>query len=128
MDKQSDKIEILHDIANALSPILNYPNRIKKLAGDMEASLEYLEQIHCELDRQSGRIGEYLAEDPKGQKMLPMLGEICKMERQSLDDFNKEYDRFSRLLKKISHVVTDHQSRLSREIRGGAAKTSKSQL
>lgn len=128
MDRQCDKTEMLHDIANALSPILNYPSRIKNLAWNMEASLEYLEQVNCELGRQSGQIGEYLLEDPRGQKMLPLLDELCKLERQNLDDFNMESRRLSRLLEKISHIVTDHQLRFSREMRGEAVKTSKSEL
>jgi len=93
----------------------------------MEAGLKYLEQIHCELTRQSERIGEYLLKDPQGQKMLPLLGELCKMERQNLEDFDKESRKLSMLLEKIRHIVTDHQLRLSRETEGGLVKTSKSE-
>jgi len=118
MDKKCDKTEMLHDIANALSPIMNYPSRIKNLSGDMETGLEYLEQIYRELDRHSGQIGEYLLNNPKGQKMLPMLGELCKMERQNLDSFREESGRLSKMLEKIGHIVTGYQLRLSRENQG----------
>lgn len=127
MDKKCDKAAMLHDIANAISPLLNHPSRIKNLAENMEAGLGYLEQIHYELNQHSERIGEYLLEDPEGKKMLPMLGELCKMERQNLDRFHEEHDRLSKLLKKMSHIVTDHQLKLLKETPDEDIKPSKSE-
>lgn len=120
--------EMLHDIANALSPLMHYPHRIKNMARDMESSLEYLEMIQSEFARHGEGIGDYLLKDPKGQKMLPMLAELCKIERQNMERFREEYGRFARLLEKMKSLVTGQQIKLDREKLTETVKTAETKL
>jgi hypothetical protein len=107
-DTSVDEKKIVHDIANAFSPVLNYPDRVKKIENDLEYGFGCLKQIQEELARRSGSLSEYLLNDTKGRKILPAFAELCRLGEKNLERFRMETVRLAEQLDRLGGLVSEY--------------------
>lgn len=114
-EKLLSKETILHDIANALSPMANFRESMKDLKMTMEMGFEYLKKIQSEFESHGEEIGVYLYKNPRGRKILPALEALCRQDKKNLERLWKEVERIAERLDNANEKVATFQIRLAQE-------------
>jgi len=107
--------KMAHDIANALLPALNYPDRVKIIERNLEYGFECLKYIQQALTGRKKTIAEFLQDDEIGKKLEPALVELCKLGENNLELYRFETKKLSRQLEKINGLVAEYRSSTAAE-------------
>lgn len=108
--KLIDGKKMAHDIANALLPALNYPDRVKIIERNLEYEFECLTHIHQALTGREKTTAEPLKDGDIGKKLAPALAELCRLGEKNLELYRIETEKLSRQLEKINGLVAEYRS------------------
>lgn len=105
-----------HDIANALLPPLNYPERVKKIEENLSYGFVCLKHIHQALTDREKMIVEQIQDDGSGKKLVPALAEVYRLGEKNLELYRAETEKLSRQLEKVNRLVGNYRSSMTTEL------------
>jgi len=108
--KKTDTEMMAHDIANALLPALNYPERVKVIGKNLEYGFQCLKHIQRALSTNDDTGEECPQNDNIKEKLAPALGELCRLGEKYLEQYRIETEKLSLQMEKINGLVAGNRS------------------
>lgn len=111
--KSVDGKKMAHDIANALSPALNYPDRVKIIDKKLEYGFECLRYIYEAMSDREQTIADQFQNDDIREKLVPALAELYRLGEENLELYRLETRKLSQQLEKMSALVAGYRSSIT---------------
>lgn len=102
--------KVAHDIANAILPALNYPDRVKIIANNLTYEFECLNHILRSLSDRENTITEYRQDNDIAKQLMPVLAKLCRLGEENLNLHRIETEKLSQQLEKINTLVAGYRS------------------
>ena len=99
---------VLHNVGN----VLNSVNVSVTIVGERlrETRIGQLGNLICLLQQHQHEIGDFLTNDPRGQRILPYLGKLSSHLAQERDEISKEVASLAQHVSHVNQIVAMQQT------------------